>query len=300
MFSNILVPLDGLHLSEGALPFASKLAEVLAASVSLIHVIERDAPFEIHGEEHIRDKTKARSYLEEIAHRSFAPHIKPLIHVHTAKVDDVGESILRHAKHFGTDLIIMCAHGRHRLHRLFVGSIAQYIVASQEIAVLFIQPDESLPKAVALKRLLVPIDEKSGHGLSISAATKLAKKLGASIQLMTAVQTPATLSAESAATGILLPSTTATVLDMVADLVRDSLEKHAAELRLQGLAADIEVARGDPAKSIIESAQKEINLIIMETHGRKGLDAFWAGSIAPRVAVSTHVPILFVPAKSLS
>ncbi len=44
MFKHLLVPLDGSHLAETALPAAAYLAQTLGASVTLVHIIERHAP----------------------------------------------------------------------------------------------------------------------------------------------------------------------------------------------------------------------------------------------------------------
>jgi nucleotide-binding universal stress UspA family protein len=50
MFSNILVPLDGSSLSEASLASAALLARKFNSAVMLLHIIEADAPAEIHRE----------------------------------------------------------------------------------------------------------------------------------------------------------------------------------------------------------------------------------------------------------
>ena len=48
---HLLVPLDGSHLAEAPLPAAIALAGRLGARVTLLHVMERDAPFNDYGQE---------------------------------------------------------------------------------------------------------------------------------------------------------------------------------------------------------------------------------------------------------
>ena len=48
MFKHILVPLDGSKLAEATLPAARSLAMTFKAPVTLLHIIEQDAPEEIH------------------------------------------------------------------------------------------------------------------------------------------------------------------------------------------------------------------------------------------------------------
>ncbi len=60
MFKHILVPLDGSKLAEAALPAAVSLAETLHAPVTLLHVIEQDAPEEVHRDRHLTDAGPGR------------------------------------------------------------------------------------------------------------------------------------------------------------------------------------------------------------------------------------------------
>jgi len=55
------------------------------------------------------------------------------------------------------------------------------------------------------------------------------------------------------------------------------------------------VIPGDPAEEIIQYAQTEkIDMIIMGTHGRKGLNRIVFGSVAERIVKSSPVPVLIV------
>ena len=51
MFKSILVPLDGSHLAEAALPVAESLTAKLITPVTLLHVIEQNAPESVRSEE---------------------------------------------------------------------------------------------------------------------------------------------------------------------------------------------------------------------------------------------------------
>ncbi len=67
MFKNILVPLDGSKLSEASLAAAVVLAQTLKSTVTLLHIIEQDAPTEVHKEHHLTKPDEAEAYLEEVA-----------------------------------------------------------------------------------------------------------------------------------------------------------------------------------------------------------------------------------------
>src|SRR5271169_4376306 len=108
MFKNILVPLDGSNLSEASLTPAAILAEKFKAPVTLLHVIEQDAPSEVHADRHLTKPDEAMEYLEDIAKRAFPTKVKVKTHVHTAPVADVTQSIVEHVTtEFKPDLIVI-------------------------------------------------------------------------------------------------------------------------------------------------------------------------------------------------
>jgi nucleotide-binding universal stress UspA family protein len=55
----LIVPLDGSRLSEEVLPITTQLVQKLGAPLTLLHLIERNAPQQIHGEHHLSDPEEA-------------------------------------------------------------------------------------------------------------------------------------------------------------------------------------------------------------------------------------------------
>jgi nucleotide-binding universal stress UspA family protein len=297
MFKHLLIPLDGSRLAEAALPPAAWLAQTLGASATLIHFIERKAPDEVHGQRHLTNPEEAAAYLAEVAARAFPPAVRLERHVHTDEVGDVARSLFEHSDELRPDLIVMCAHGRSGLRGWAFGSIAQRVIALGSTPVLLIHPGkDAAPKPFACRRLLAPLDGSAEHEQGLCFAAGLAKPCGAAIHLLAVVPTPATLSGPQAASGQLLPGATAAVLDEAEDGMEDYLSHRVAQMGAQGLTLTSEVARGDPAKSIIRAAEEQdADVIVLSTHRKAGIDAFWAGSVAPRVARRTRIPLLLVP-----
>ena len=55
------------------------------------------------------------------------------------------------------------------------------------------------------------------------------------------------------------------------------------------------VGFGPPANQIVEYAEKnDIDLIVMSTHGRSGLEKMWLGSVTEKVLRQAHCPVLVV------
>jgi nucleotide-binding universal stress UspA family protein len=299
MFEHLLVPLDGSRLAEAALPAAAYLSKTLDARVTLIHVIERRAPQEIHGERHLSDPDEASAYLSEVAARAFSSGVHVEQHVHTAEVKDVARSILEHVDELGPDLIVMCTHGQGGLRTWLLGSIAQQIIALGVTPVLLIQPDGiAATPNFACRRLLVPLDGNPHHEQGLVVAAALARACAAELYLLMAVPTLGTLSGEHSTAARLLPGTTSAWLDMSEENGGAHLHQKAIDLEALGLRAAAEVCRGDPAVAIVRTAQRvQSDLIVMGTHGKGGMNAFWSGSVAAQVSSRSRVSLLLVPVR---
>ncbi len=293
MFKNILVPLDGSNLSEASLAPAAYLAKILELQITLLHIIEQDAPTEIHKERHLTRPAEADAYLKEVAKRAFPAKVKVKTHVHTVAVSDVARSIVDHAPELKPDLIVICTHGRSGLLDLLYGSIAQQVVALGTIPILVIK---SRIPSFELKKILIPLDPDSMHDNSLGMAESLAKIFKAELDLLSIVPTLSTLGDEQAAAGNIMPVTTQAYLDLKVENTKKDLQTHIEALHKNHLKSVAEVARGDPAASIVKAAESTpIDLIILSTHRRKGMGAFWARSVAPKVAQKTKTPLLLIP-----
>src|SRR5690349_8011284 len=110
--SHILVPLDGSRLAETTLRIAIALAERSGGHVTLLHILERNAPATIHGERHLTGAGEAEAYLNGVASRFADAGLPVVIHTHPNPEGDVAASIASHAAEMGADLVILCAHGR--------------------------------------------------------------------------------------------------------------------------------------------------------------------------------------------
>ncbi len=294
MFKNLLVPLDGSTLSEASLPAAALLAQKLKAPVMLLHVIEQDAPSQVHDEPHLTSPEQAEDYLRQVAQRAFPPSLRVHTHVHSAPVSDVARSIVEHAANeFQPDLIVTCTHGKSGVHDLLFGSIAQQIVAQGTTPLLIIKPGAT---GFQLRNIIVPLDPDSFHDDSLAPGRELAGIFNSKLTLLSVIDTFSTLTGEQAATSSLMPGATQAVLDLREENAREHLAQHVRELRADGISSAAIVARGDPASTIVRTADEQsADLIILCTHRKSGIGAFWARSVAPKVARLTQLPLLLFP-----
>jgi nucleotide-binding universal stress UspA family protein len=296
MFKHLLVPLDGSQLAETALAAASRLAQTLGARVTLLHIVERDAPQEIHGEKHLRTADSAIKYLDDLVLRTFPPNLSVEVRIEVGEMGTVARIIEDFGLLAGADLIVMCTHGRSGLRHLMSGSNAQQVLTCGTIPVLQVKPATSGEAAFACSQILVPVDGSPEHESGIAIAGQLALAFDSDLRLLTVVPTRQTLRGESAAAARLSPGTAAALLDLSLKDAEDHLRNQSAKLRKLGVKACASIERGEPVSGILQVAKRsEADLLVIATHRKAGADAFWSGSVAPKVADNSMIPVLLIP-----
>jgi nucleotide-binding universal stress UspA family protein len=299
MFKHFLVPLDGSHMAETVLPTVSELASAIKAKITLLHVLEMHAPDEIHGEHHLKTEDEARNYLERMAETLRIKGIVTQIHVHSSCVEDVAESLVEHADEFDHDLIVLCTHGESHWKERIVGSLAQQVIGLGKLPVLLLQPEYTADAKYSGKvfsKFLLALDGKEDHEAGVERSIELASMIKADLHLLTVINTLSTLTGAEAATGMLLPSATTIMLEIAEEDAMERLEEKAKSLQERGFNVTMDVHRGDPVEWIVKDSETHgCDLIVLGTHGRSGINAFWAGSSAPRVPAMTRKPLLLIP-----
>ena len=135
-----------------------------------------------------------------------------------------------------------------------------------------------------LQRILVPIDFSTGSDTSLALATSLARDTGATLILAHVEIVP--LSAAGGEYLYAIPEPPTEELLAKLNKVNPPDSNVAVERRLLA---------GDPAEAIIRLAETEnVDMIVMGTHGRRGLRRVLMGSVAEVVVRTAKCPVLTV------
>ena len=138
------------------------------------------------------------------------------------------------------------------------------------------------------KNVLVPIDFSECSEKAATAACALAAKTGATVHLLHAYQIPV----ESVGLALTVSQ------QYVEQFVKESkvqLEELAARLCPGAKLGPMLVESGDPREVILDETQKlNAELIVMGTHGRRGLKRALIGSVAESVVRTAHCSVLIV------
>lgn len=299
MYRSLLVPLDGSAFAEQALPFALSIARRAGATVNLLRVhvpyaymsADSVTPWSYQWDTEIMEHERA--YLDGITKRLATVGSVPV----TSKCLEgpvVAEALQHHATAMAADLIVMTTHGRGPLSRFWLGSVADELVRRATRPILLVRPQESAADLAAdrmLKHILIPLDGSTLSEQVLEPALALGSLMQAEYTLLHVYG----LSTDPALDPMTYPL--AGGGEPPIERMRADTESYLAQvverLKGKGFRVQTQVAqRHHPASAILDAAQSlGVDLIALETHGRRGLTRLLLGSVADKVIRGASVPM---------
>ena len=140
------------------------------------------------------------------------------------------------------------------------------------------------------KKILFPVDLSESSPKIVPCVTTMAEKFGAEVHLLFVARVFEYF------TGIYVPHPSINKFeDEVMEGATKKLEEFKEEYFSDFQDVKAEVVPGDSSEEILKYIQtKGIDLLIMGTHGRKGLEKVIFGSVAEKVSKASPVPLLLV------
>ncbi|MCE9551703.1 MAG: universal stress protein [Betaproteobacteria bacterium] len=144
------------------------------------------------------------------------------------------------------------------------------------------------------ERIVVAVDGSETSGKALDEATKLAREMSSVILLLHVCEEMPIIWEPNGMNMILMQNS----LKAIADAGKALLEKHRKQLAEQDITVEtklVETYSGRMGSVISEEAQKwHADLLVVGTHGRKGIAHFLIGSVAEDVTRSASLPVLLV------
>jgi len=196
---------------------------------------------------------------------------------------------LAHERH--VDAIVMGTQGKRGLERFFMGSTADGVLRRTDVPTFVVPPGASHAKS-AFDRILVAIDDSDPSDAAAHFARDLAKAEEAHVIVCGVVATRDL--AEKAATYGYDPMA---MLEELRAGTSALIAAHMEQGRADNVASESVIAEGDPAENILTTADAQrAELIVVGTHGRRGLQRLFVGSVAESVVRRSMVPVAVVRA----
>ena len=142
------------------------------------------------------------------------------------------------------------------------------------------------------ERILVPVDGSPTSELGLTEACKLAKLTGARLLLLHAVDLAAVMITPEAA------AISGKLFDSMHDAGEEVLAKAKATVQRADLPVEtalVDTTSGRVCDLVVERAKKwRADLIVIGTHGRRGVGRLLLGSDAEQIVRTAAVPVLLV------
>lgn len=270
----IIVPIDFSEHSEFALKAAAKLAKKFKAEILALHMLEMADVMLTSSEGFIDEKTVfffklAEQRFEDFLKKEYLKGIKvtPIIK-HFKVFSEVNEIVRNH----DADLIIMGSHGTSGVMDLFVGSNTERVVRHADVPVLVIKNDLH---NINFKSAVLACDFSDENIRPYLNAVKMMAKLNCKLHMV----------------HVNLPTNSFKTSTEIEKMVIDFFSK--ADRNLDKMKDVHYVCDYTVEEGVLNFSDKiGTDLILIPTHGRKGLASFFEGSIGEDIANHANLPVM--------
>lgn len=303
-YKTILIPTDFSRYADYAVAYAQMLAKGTEGAVHFVHVVDERYMDMISGMEgayassadtatSIESLIKhAEEQMRKLMHRADAMGLKASDHICRGRPS---EEIVRVAEEIGADLIVMATHGRSGLDRLVLGSTCEKLIRRSTVPVLAIKHPshdqiDTKADAMAFKNVLCPCDFSDFSHLAVPYAAELCRQFGAKLTLAHVVDT-----------WLDYPEFTPSVEFANSPHLIEEAQKSLAKLagEQEGLDVSVKVESGIPHRKLLDIVdEKDIDLLVMTTHGRSGIPHFLLGSITEKMIRMANCAVMTIRPKS--
>ncbi|ELZ17467.1 universal stress protein [Natrinema limicola] len=291
----VLLPTDG---SDGALAGAKRGIDLAAAVGAEVHVLSVTDTTDFDdlslvldadavAEERDALEADAEEAVETVA--TIAQEQAPDLEVTTAiERGTPFECIDDYVDAADIDLIAMGTKGRTGLERVVLGSVTENVLRTVDIPVLVVPP---AAETVSLTRetaahILLPTDGSEGAAAAVDWGVHLADVFDAMVHALYSADTSRLTMGSS-------PNTILSELERTGETALEAVRERA---KATGVSVTGTVANGPPARVILNYAdEKAVDMIVIGTHGRSGLERHLLGSVTENVVRNADVPVVCVP-----
>ncbi|MDA8168861.1 MAG: universal stress protein [Nitrospiraceae bacterium] len=284
MYKNIIVGIDGSEFSKSALYEAASRIKSSGGNLTIVHAVSRDEEELSAGSHEMRLET-GRSICYK-ARADAGPRFG--VDMETIVCEgDPPEVIVRVAGEKNADLIVTGTYGKKGLKRLIMGSVTYGIITKSHSDVLVVK--NPCPECKGrYDSILVSYDGSDFGKKALRRASELARADGAQLSVI-----------------YVIPRYEEMMDFFKTDAIKKSLRQEAEKIMSEarkivsetcpGMELKTEVGEGQPDREIVESALELKNaLIVMGSHGWRGVSKAIIGSTTERVILSAPCPVLVV------
>lgn len=291
----LFVGIDGSSAGQAALDLVASVDWPDHSRARIVEVVERDpVPFQPWAVSAYAPAEDVEAELLRAAEKTVAAAARRLrtgpLEVETAVLrGQPSDALLEDARRMGADLIVVGSRGHGTLEAMLLGSVSAEIIARSPVPVLVV-------RSATATRAMLAWDRSPAARAAAELIERWPLFRGAAVRVASVVDTGPWW----AAAPPLVPAEAVAMFEVASDEARAaataSVHEVASNLREMGLAADEVVLEGDSGAALIQAARDwHADLVVMGTHGRRGIARMVLGSVARTLVLHAPTSILVVP-----
>jgi nucleotide-binding universal stress UspA family protein len=281
----VLIPLDGSPFAEEALPAAEAVCKASDARLTILSAMPIDQTTVLT--EYESERNQREDYLREISTRLEERGLEVDYRVYPGSVVESAYALVQEN---GADLIITSTRGGSGAQHWLSGGVARKIINMVEKPVMVIQEAGGNGKLPKFDRILVTLDGSEYAERILPYVKIVAEVFDSEIFLLAVPEVPE-------------PEMYGPMADVVEEMriqaetgARQYLEGVAARIQIAGKPIHLLVTGSNPARTIFRVSEAEnVDVIMMATRGRGGLNRIMMGSVAERVVQHTSRAVFLLP-----
>lgn len=288
----VLVATDFSPASDEALVEADRFARALGGPLVVLHVMPVTTGVNILFPQAVEPESLGAAALEErilvalterVAAKTGRSGQDVALRLETGAVD---ATIVRIAEELGAGLVVVGSHGAGGLGRRVLGSVADRVLRHAHCPVLVARWE------AAKGKILVATDLSDPSFPAVEAAAHIASRTGAAVTVLHVVERPESKPARVWTGEEPWPAPEPQAGDRLDEATVNALSVFVSR---SGAGADLRVAAGDPAATIVQMAEDlPAELLVVGCHGRTGLERLLVGSVAEKVIRAAPCSVLAV------
>lgn len=286
MYDQVLFPTDG---SDGAAVAFEHVLDIATAHDATVHVLNvadttQHSVVQMRGDVVDVLEREGEQIVRDAADRARQRGVATVTEVLQG---GPYSTIVDYADTRDIDLVVMPTHGRRGLERLLLGSTTERVLRRAHVPVLTIRPDDDSTATYPYRDVLVPTDGSDCAREALALGVDIADESGAALHLLSVV--------DITSLGIdVRIDIESEMLEASAEEILEDAFEFASSAGIESIDRTIEHGSSIHRAILAYIEERDIDLVVVGTHGRTGFDRYLLGSVTEKLVRTSPVPVLTV------
>lgn len=281
------VLLDSSVWAAQAIPYARAVAKATGAELVLLSSVKTHT--QALRDAFVETSKQREDYLQGVCEELSAEGLKVSTEVRAGFLADCTKELIEEKD---IDLVITSTRGKSGNKHWLSGGVSSKLMSAITKPVLLVHTTEEEPitKIPEFNRMLVSLDGSIVSENALPITRSISKAFNSEVILLSVPQVPEVQNYRAPSNAV------EQIRSRMVGTMEDFLHAVSRSLGEDGLKTRTLITGSLPVRTIVSTGEEEnVDLIVLTSRGRGGLDHLFVGSVAERVVAETNKAVLMVP-----